>query len=66
MVEDLFMKNNLKQVCITLENVSATASKNNIKQPFEIGINYSKENKRQFTKEVGFISLHSVSLIIID
>eukprot|EP00484_Ammonia_sp_Unknown_P023497 CAMPEP_0197023046 /NCGR_PEP_ID=MMETSP1384-20130603/3839_1 /TAXON_ID=29189 /ORGANISM="Ammonia sp." /LENGTH=184 /DNA_ID=CAMNT_0042451195 /DNA_START=26 /DNA_END=580 /DNA_ORIENTATION=+ len=51
MVEDLFMKNNLKQVVITLENLSATASKNNIQQPFEIGIQYATANKRQFSKE---------------
>eukprot|EP01083_Nonionella_stella_P198665 729225_1 len=50
-VEDLFSQKNLKQVVITLENVSATASKNGIPQPFEIGIAYAKKNKRQFTEE---------------
>lgn len=62
MVEDLFSKNNLKQVVICLENISATASKNNIKQPFEIGIAYAKKNERQFSKEVLYIlSLHKLT-----
>eukprot|EP01083_Nonionella_stella_P014000 39368_1 len=50
-VEDLFSQKNLKQVVITLENLSATASKQNVPQPFEIGIQYAKKNKREFTEE---------------
>jgi hypothetical protein len=51
MVEDLFMKNSLKQVVITLENLSSTASRKKLQQPFSIGLSYSKKNKRNFTAQ---------------
>eukprot|EP00485_Elphidium_margaritaceum_P013130 CAMPEP_0202693730 /NCGR_PEP_ID=MMETSP1385-20130828/7769_1 /ASSEMBLY_ACC=CAM_ASM_000861 /TAXON_ID=933848 /ORGANISM="Elphidium margaritaceum" /LENGTH=188 /DNA_ID=CAMNT_0049349451 /DNA_START=28 /DNA_END=594 /DNA_ORIENTATION=- len=51
MPDDLFNQSNLKQVVITLENLSSTASKKNVEQPFVIGMSYAKSNKREFTKE---------------
>mmetsp|Transcript_93270 Transcript_93270/g.114246 ORF Transcript_93270/g.114246 Transcript_93270/m.114246 type:complete len:205 (-) Transcript_93270:1059-1673(-) len=49
--EQLQEGTNIKQVILCLENLSSELDKNNMQQPFLIGIQYAKKNKRQFTDE---------------